>query len=243
MKNTLKHLEPEIGNLNPLQTETLFIRAAMIANRRPITARILTTEEAFAITPADLLLGRATGTALKNVDQRFWKEESEAAEQATLVKGKLEAIAKAWWNIWSERSFPLLLPRRRWAEKHRNLQVGDVVHLKYDSKFSKTRYRLGRIVETHPDKQGIVRTVSVSLRDRHGVASEPPNDCRTSWQILKVGVQRLVVVLPAEEQQDVPIPSKHTPRKHKQQARHEMLTRAAARQARQGSSSLRGTVD
>ena len=98
-------------------------------------------------------------------------------------------------------------------------------------------------MEIHPDAQGIVRTVTVSLRDKHGVANEPPSACRTAWQLLKVGIQRLVVVLPAEEQEDVTIEPKHTPRKHKQQERHAMITRAAAQKEAAQLPNLGGTVD
>ena len=57
IKGTLMHLSPQLGNLNVLQLETVFLQASMIANRRPIAARSVTQEDYYAITPADLLLG------------------------------------------------------------------------------------------------------------------------------------------------------------------------------------------
>ena len=99
IKKTLKHLEAELGNLNVMQLETLFLRCSMIANRRPISARLIADDDAYAIIPADLLLGRATNHLLSNLDIEFWEQETEAAEQVPGVRGKLEAIVKALWDI------------------------------------------------------------------------------------------------------------------------------------------------
>ena len=101
------------------------------------------------------------------------------------------------------------------------------VHLQYKSSVSKDRYRLARIVDTHPDQYGVIRTVTVVLWDRVGVASEPSNKCRMSKQYRRVGVQHLVVVLPAEEQ-DL---AKETQQSHHTPRGHLMQTRAKARAA------------
>ena len=238
IKKTLKLLEAELGNLNVMQLEMLFLRCSMIANRRSISARLIADDDAYAIIPADLLLGRATNHLLSNLDIEFWEQETEAAEQVPGVRGKLKAMVKAWWDIWIARAFPLLLPRRKWAVSQRNVMVGDVVHVQYDNKVSKTRYRLGIVLRVHPDKYGVTRTVTVGLRDRQGVRAEPINQCRTTLQHLKVGVQRLVVVLPNEEGKEAGH-SIHTPRGHEQAQRHEMLTRSRARAL----ASPGGTVD
>ena len=81
IKKTLKLLEAELGNLNVMQLEMLFLRCSMIANRRSISARLIADDDAYAIIPADLLLGRATNHLLSNLDIEFWEQETEAAEQ------------------------------------------------------------------------------------------------------------------------------------------------------------------
>ena len=131
IKGTLMHLSPELGNLNVLQLETVFLQASMIANRRPIAARSVTQEDYYAITPADLLLGRATDGMLKAVDEKFWLQEQEAADLAPEIRGKLQTIVHSWWMVWIDRAFHLLLPRRKWASQHRDVKLGDIVHLQY----------------------------------------------------------------------------------------------------------------
>ena len=83
---------------------------------------------------------------------------------------------------------------------HPNLELGDIVMLKYESKFGQARYRLGRVVLLHPDVDGVVRTVSLRLRDRRKARGEGPEVCRAGGVMLRAPVQRLVMILPASEQ-------------------------------------------
>ena len=74
-----------------------------------------------------------------------------------------------------------------------------MILLQYDSKIA-ARYRLARVIETFPDAHGRVRTVKVAIRDRRGTAREARNKCNTRKDMMKVGVQRIVTLLPIEEQ-------------------------------------------
>ena len=74
----------------------------------------------------------------------------------------------------------------------------------YASKIGKGDYRLARVTSVHPDESGTVRTVTVSMRPRDSrekVRPEPPHLANKPLVELKLGVQRVVVVLPVEEQQ------------------------------------------
>ena len=55
------------------------------------------------------------------------------------------------------------------------------------------------MTELHPDSHGVVRTVSVGLRDLKKSRKEKPNQVNTPQTTLIVAVQRLVVLLPADE--------------------------------------------
>ena len=110
-----------------------------------------------------------------------------------------EEICEKWWNKWIDVAFPLLAPRKKWNQEHRSVQEGDVVLLRYDSKVSKARYRLARVVQAHPDKCGVVRTVTIKLRPRHIREKVLPYKAKQMTEF-PVGVQRLVVIVPVEEQ-------------------------------------------
>ena len=86
--------------------------------------------------------------------------------------------------------------------ENRALQPGDIVHVLYDKKIAKGIYRLGRILTVHPDAHGIVRTVTVGMRHqdrREAILPYVPRDLDQ----YRLGVQRVAVILPVEEQTEV----------------------------------------
>ena len=74
-----------------------------------------------------------------------------------------------------------------------------------------------------------MRTVVVGLRNRAKVVGEKREDCKAGLQEMLVPVQRLVVVLPAEEQgtpsdqQPEPLPPRSSSRLTRAKARREAL--------------------
>ena len=55
---------------------------------------------------------------------------------------------------------PNLTQRQKWFQPGRNVQVGDVVLLA-ESMQQRSKWVMGRVLETYPDKHGKVRTVSL----------------------------------------------------------------------------------
>ena len=111
-----------------------------------------------------------------------------------------EELVRKWWEEWLKVAFPLFLPRNKWSRRFRDLKEGDIVLLRYDQKFGEDKFRLGRVLAVHPDPHGVVRTVTVGVRDRRGKKTEQWNRCKSKLAELVVGIQRLVVILPVEEQ-------------------------------------------
>ena len=68
----------------------------------------------------------------------------------------------------------------------------------YDRKLGKGHYKLGRVLRTHPDPHGRVRTVTVGLRAR-GKDNDLPYIPKPLDEH-KLGVQRVAVICPIEEQ-------------------------------------------
>ena len=113
---------------------------------------------------------------------------------------RLETLVESWWHLWIAVAFPLLCPRQKWTQERRNLAVGDVFLLKPDHKVGKGSYRLGRILEVHPDEEGVVRTVTLGLRKRRGGSREKATECRQCLEPVLMAVQRLVLIQPVGEQ-------------------------------------------
>ena len=78
--------------------------------------------------------------------------------------------------------------------------VGDLVLLQYVKKYGKDLYRLARVLRVKPDEHGRARTVVVGVRDLRKAAREKPEKCSAGLREMEVGVQRVVVILPMEEQ-------------------------------------------
>ena len=110
----------------------------------------------------------------------------------------ISEIETAWWRQWIVQVLPNLVPYRRWKVEHRSPKPGDVVLVLYDKKVGKGDYRLGRIISVHPDSHGCVRTVVVGVRskDRDKSAVYVPKPLEE----LRLGVQRIAVIYPVEEQ-------------------------------------------
>ena len=78
-----------------------------------------------------------------------------------------------------------LQQRSKWNEEKRNLQVNDIVLLK-DESSPRNEWPLGRIQEVKQSNDGLAR--SVKLKTKNGVLRRPVN--------------KLVLLLPTEEQHD-----------------------------------------
>ena len=96
--------------------------------------------------------------------------------------------------------FQELVPRTKWKSSERNVQVGDVGLIKYSSKHAAPAFRLCRVAAVFPDEEGHVRTCEVKLRPRRQGESGAPSYKYRAPNVLKVGVQRIAIILPVEEQ-------------------------------------------
>ena len=96
-----------------------------------------------------------------------------------------------------------LVPTKKWRTSVRNVTVGDIVLVRYDSKLLKPTFRLGRITEIFPDEHGRVRDVTVDTVPKARVNSNPAyKPGKLDHQ--KLPVQRLAVLLPADEVGNLP---------------------------------------
>ena len=76
-------------------------------------------------------------------------------------------IIAEWRRKWLAQVFPDLVPRSKWKQAERNLQVGDIGLIKYDKALGSDSWRLARIARADPDEDGLVRTINVEFRPRH----------------------------------------------------------------------------
>lgn len=66
------------------------------------------------------------------------------------------------WKSWSNEYLHQLQPRTKWTDKKPNLQVGNIV-LIADDNVPPSRWLAGRVVNTHPGADGLVRVAEVRV--------------------------------------------------------------------------------
>ena len=74
-------------------------------------------------------------------------------------------MAQEFWSRWSKEYLQQLQARNKWIRPRRNFQVGDVVLLK-ENQSPRNRWPMAKVVATHLDDQGQVRSVTVLASNR-----------------------------------------------------------------------------
>lgn len=207
VKRALQILGKE-SELTYSEFQTTLHIAANLANERPIDARVQSREDSIQyITPNTLLLGRASQSGdVQTFDFASYPYKRLRAMQSEVTK---------FWRHWSQLAGPNLFVRSKWHTTERNVAVGDVVWLS-DQNALRGQFKLGRVISTNPDSKGIVRDVNVRIFPSYNVpvtrstrearASHPAGseqNRKIQATILHRDVRRLVVLLPAEEQNNI----------------------------------------
>lgn len=88
---------------------------------------------------------------------------AELKEIAALKRWKLvQGLLQSFWRRWYAEYVPQLQIRQKWTSGSNPLAVHDVVIIKEDN-VAPTRWKLARVVKTHPGKENVVRVATVRL--------------------------------------------------------------------------------
>ena len=195
VKQTKKCLEKAIPadvKITYGELVTLVAGISYTINCRPLGVKAShdLEDEIQPITANQLLLGRS------DMDSRRpdYTEDVSLPTRTAYVKNLLDK----WWTLWIRQVWPHLIPCKKWQGISRNMEIGDICLLYFPGSLT-NMYKLVRICEVHPDKQGLVRTVSIMYRKRD--SREKPTVLNKKMMVKEiVGIQRLVLVQPANEQ-------------------------------------------
>ena len=192
LKKTLSHITSG-DSLNYAEYCAVLARAADIINNRPLGVRHSGGAEGdlVPVTPNLLLLSKSDSAA-SEVD-RFEDRE----DKYTRKQKYQDRVLTEWWNLWYSQVFSSLFPYPKWKKECRNVKPGDVCLVKYESKVGKADYRLSKVKEVEIDAKGLVRTAWVLMRPRDSREKTLPY-CSKNLTTMKVGIQRLVLICPAE---------------------------------------------
>ena len=143
-------------SMNDESCLTLMAEIEAIMNSRPLVPISFSDPSQEPLTPNHLLLLRGNPnlppglfTKDDNYSKRRWAQVLYSANQ--------------FWCQWLNQFLLNLLHRQKWFQQVRNLQVNDVVQLVEDM-HQRSKWVLGRVLETYLGKNGLVRTVLVKTQ-------------------------------------------------------------------------------
>ncbi|XP_055909030.1 uncharacterized protein LOC129943530 [Eupeodes corollae] len=154
---SVKHHLKRITTGTPLTYEdlsTILVRIEACLNSRPLCPLTSDPDDLTVLTPGHFLIG----------DSLLAPPESPAPE-TTLRRQylQLQRMFQQFWSRWSADWLSHLQSRPKWCQQHENLQVNDLVIIK-DDRLPPNQWLLGRIIETHPGDDQLVRVVTVRTK-------------------------------------------------------------------------------
>ncbi|MBM6549254.1 DUF1759 domain-containing protein [Streptococcus dysgalactiae subsp. equisimilis] len=134
---------------------TYFVEVERILNNRPIVPLLTSDKDSIALTPNDLLLlrdneGIPVDASVSDTYSRRWKQ--------------VNYLAEVFWRRWIREYLPTLQTRQKWLSKGRNFKRNDIV-LVLSSPTPRGRWPMGIIESCVEDSDGLVRTVTVRMKD------------------------------------------------------------------------------
>ena len=135
--------------------DTVFAEVAALMNGRPLTHVSVDPEDLEPLTSNHFLLLRpqphlppapAEENRQRSVSKRTWRIA--------------QALVDQFWARWMAEYVPNLIEQRKWLAHRRNLQPNDIV-LVVEPNTPRGIWPIGRVIETLPGPDGIVRVVRV----------------------------------------------------------------------------------
>lgn len=166
VKSVKYHLKRVIGaqNLTFEEYATLLCQVEACVNSRPIQAISDDPNDLNALTPAHFLIGQPL---IALVEPRDLKE----VRTSYLKRWEMvQQMHQHFWDRWHKEYLTNLSQHPKWQKQEANLRENELVLLKEDH-LPPSQWSLGRIIETFPGKDNLVR--SVKVKTSHGTYNRP----------------------------------------------------------------------
>ncbi|GBM30585.1 hypothetical protein AVEN_27619-1 [Araneus ventricosus] len=168
VSHTLVQVREKYWILKSRQTiKSVLIEIEGMINSRPITYVGSDTEEATALTPAHFLLGKRI-TSLPSVRLRL---DSNLSSRKCLIKSfnYRERLMRSFWTRWkNEYLLNLRSAHSSLVKNSSPFKVNDVILIKYDH-LPRNFWKLGRIIELLPGRDGKVRACKITSQSKFDV--------------------------------------------------------------------------
>ena len=142
---------------------TFFCEVENIINSRPLTIVSDDPNDLVPFTPNHLLQQKQPTSLPPGI---FYPSDNYSRKQWR----QIQYLTNIFWSRWMKEYLPLLQTRQKWFRTKRNLSVNDVV-LVVDKTSPRGTWLLGRVIETFPDANNLIR--SARVRTKHSVGLRP----------------------------------------------------------------------
>ena len=133
---------------------TVLVQVEAILNSRPLYPMSSDPNDLEPLTPSHLLIGRRY-TAVP--DPQF-KDDVRVNQLSRFQL--LQQLSQRFWKQWSQSYLSQLQSRSKWRTKQNNLKVGELVLVRNEN-LPSCKWLLGRVLDTHPGQDNIVRVVTL----------------------------------------------------------------------------------
>lgn len=181
VKSFKYHLKRTIGS-QPICDKTLQQLAVQIEgclNSRPLWPASDDPSDLQPITPADLFLGKPI------LSQPLAEYVAEVPDNRLTWWKQRQKLHQRLWEQWSNDYLTSIQVRHKWYVRGKNMKPNDMVVVR-DDNLPPSQWTIGRIVETFPDKEGLVRTVKI----------------RTASSVLLRPLTKICILLPPDVASD-----------------------------------------
>lgn len=158
IKSMKQHLKRIIGNstLTFEEMSTLLYQIEQYLNSRPLCPITSDPSDNTALTPGHFLVG----------DSLLAPPENPTEFINTNVLTRWQTVQKLYhhfWTRWQREYITRLQQRPKWQSQTQNVKEGDLVIITEDN-LPPSRWILGRIIETHPGNDGLIRVVTIKCK-------------------------------------------------------------------------------
>ncbi|XP_012268197.2 uncharacterized protein LOC105693064 [Athalia rosae] len=155
VKSFKHHLKRVVGNelFTFERFNTFVVEIESILNSGPLTPLSSDPNDFLVLTPAHFLIGESL-TSIPERDFGITPSNRLSTWQ------HLQKVKQHFWDRWRKEYPNELNIRHRWTNGSHDIQEGSVVVVK-DNNLPPLRWILGRVIETCPGADGIIRTVKI----------------------------------------------------------------------------------
>nr|XP_012235935.1 PREDICTED: uncharacterized protein LOC105680081 [Linepithema humile] len=153
VKAMKRHLNTRGLALTYEEYNTLLVEIEAVLNSRPLTPLSSNSNDLLALTPTHFLIGNSLSEPVQN-------NFVDVPENRLSRWQHLQKIRQHFWKRWHREYLQTLQTRSKWFSGQKSVEPGDMVLMK-DDNLPPLNWKLGRVTETFPGDDGIVRVATV----------------------------------------------------------------------------------